>query len=117
MAKDYPNSGAAFKNDRRREDKNDPNLNGNLECTCQSCGAKNSWWLSIWKKEGDKNGNPWLSISLRAKEDRNAQGRSTESNLRDRDGDGRQSQANLQGGGPKTTPKSRSFDDLDEIPF
>ena len=64
MAKEFDNTnrGSAFKNEKK-ETENHPDLTGsiNVEGT--------EYWLSIWKKES-KAGSPFLSISIRKKEDR-----------------------------------------------
>jgi hypothetical protein len=54
------NSFSAFKNDRKETDKH---------CDFTGKGMVNgeSMWINIWKKK-DKNGNTWLSVSLKPME-------------------------------------------------
>ena len=59
---DKTNRGAAFKNEKK-ETENHPDLTGSLDV------EGTEYWLSIWKKES-KAGSPFLSISIRKKEDR-----------------------------------------------
>jgi hypothetical protein len=61
MAKDYPNSGILFVNDRKKESKH-PDYQGELDVD----GVK--YWLSGWKKQGAKG--TFLSLSVKPKEDR-----------------------------------------------
>lgn len=60
--KAFDNSGALYKNDRKREGKNDPEMTGQL--TIQ--GKK--YWLSAWAKEGSQGRPRWLSISVKAQD-------------------------------------------------
>jgi hypothetical protein len=63
---EYPNSGSLFRNDKRREGKNDPNATGKLVTTCEHCGEETKFWLSAWTKQ-NTNG-PWQSISAKPKD-------------------------------------------------
>jgi len=64
MAKEFDNTnrGSAFKNEKKTTE-NHPDLTGSLDV------EGTEYWLSIWKKES-KAGSPFLSISIRKKEDR-----------------------------------------------
>lgn len=67
-AKIFENAGRFFRNERRREDKNDPQLtSSDLEFTCCHCGKRNSMWGSIWVKPGNQ-GDKWFSLSARHKD-------------------------------------------------
>lgn len=66
MADDYPNSGRMFKNSRKEKDTH-PDGDGNGEITCSSCGHRNAFFINGWRKDKDKNGDPWWSFSFKAK--------------------------------------------------
>jgi hypothetical protein len=53
-------SGSLFKNEKREKDTH-PNARG----SCKINGVE--YWMDAWTKK-DKNGNPWQSISFKAKE-------------------------------------------------
>ena len=59
---DNTNRCTLFKNDKKTTE-NHPDLTGTLNCE----GVE--YWASAWKKES-KAGSPFLSISIRKKEDR-----------------------------------------------
>jgi hypothetical protein len=64
----FENAARFFKNDRRREGKNDPNLNSvDAEVTCCHCGKRNLLWGSAWVKPGN-DGDKWISVSFRHKD-------------------------------------------------
>lgn len=65
--KEYDNElrGALFKNDRRREGKDDPQLQGSV----QVGGVE--YWLSAWKKTSSK-GEQYYSLSFRLKDGQQA---------------------------------------------
>jgi hypothetical protein len=58
----YPNSGALYKNDRMRPDRQDPEYNG----SCEVDGVE--YWISAWLKEGKKG--KFFSLSFKPKEKR-----------------------------------------------
>jgi hypothetical protein len=62
----YPNSGALFRNENRREGKNDANATGKLVTTCAHCGEETDFWLNAWTKQGEKGA--WQSISAKPKD-------------------------------------------------
>jgi hypothetical protein len=56
-------SGVLFKNNRRREGKQDPNLQG----SCTIDGRR--YWISAWTntvERGDRRGEKYISLSFRA---------------------------------------------------
>lgn len=55
----YDNSGRLFKNDRKRDGGNDPDMTGDLTIG----GVK--YWVSAWAKEGTEGRARWLSISVK----------------------------------------------------
>jgi hypothetical protein len=60
-------SGVLFKNDRRRDGKQDPNLQG----SCTIDGRR--YWISGWTNEvqrGDRRGEKYIALSFRPAEDR-----------------------------------------------
>lgn len=69
----YPNSGALFRNENRREGKNDANAQGKMVTTCAHCGEETEFWLNAWTKQGDKG--PWQSISAKPKDGQQAASR------------------------------------------
>jgi hypothetical protein len=63
-------SGVLFRNDRRRDGKQDPNLQG----SCTIGGRR--YWVSAWTHEvqrGQRVGQRYLSLSFTPAEDRDAQ--------------------------------------------
>lgn len=72
MSNDYDNTnrGGLFKNNRRRDGKNDPQLQGSLDVN----GVE--YYISGWTKNNngekyvDKNGNAFISLSIRKREPR-----------------------------------------------
>jgi adenine-specific DNA methylase len=64
---DNRNTGALFQNDRKENDKH-PDRTGSGEVACPHCGSSWQVWLSGWLRK-TKDGKPFLSISLRPKED------------------------------------------------
>jgi len=58
---DNTNSGVLFRNDRRREGKNDPEYTGTLNV------AGVEFWLSAWVKES-KDGRKFFSLSVKKKD-------------------------------------------------
>jgi hypothetical protein len=58
----YPNSGALFKNNRKREGQKDPDYSGSLNCDGKD------YWLSAWIKDGHQGKGKFMSISLKPKE-------------------------------------------------
>lgn len=99
MPKDHDNTntGALFKNHRKREGKRDPKLVGGLDqIVCPECGSKSDYWANGWIhriEKGDRAGENMISLSLRPKQDDKDAGSSTE----------------------PSTPKQEGFDD--DIPF
>jgi hypothetical protein len=63
---DNTNSGALFKNDRKRG-ANSPDFKGQCEPVCPHCGAKTKFWLSAWKKL-KRGGGGFLSLAFTADE-------------------------------------------------
>ena len=60
-------SGVLFKNDRRRDGKEDPHLRG----SCTIGGQR--FWMDAWTntvQRGDRQGDKYISIKFRAAEDR-----------------------------------------------
>ena len=74
-----PNSGSAFKNNRRRND-NDPAYTGD----CLIDGKE--FWINCWPKK-DKNGDTWLSFSFNEKKPRQQEEQSYQAPVRDTDDD------------------------------
>lgn len=74
--KDYDNElrGALFKNDRRREGKDDPQLQGSV----QVGGVE--YWLSAWKKTSSK-GEQYYSLSFRPKNEQASNGTADDDDL------------------------------------
>lgn len=64
---EYPNSGALFKNDRKRNDKS-PSHTGSTDIVCPHCGAETSFWLSAWVKV-QRSGAKFFSLSYTAKDE------------------------------------------------
>ena len=64
--RDYPNSGILFNNDRDRRTDRDPDLKGKADVDCPLCGQRIDFWLSAWRKVGQRAGE-FLSLSFRAK--------------------------------------------------
>ena len=69
---DNTNRGALFKNNRRRPDKNDPQMSGSINIE----GVE--YWISGWSVNAqgeyytDKNGDRFLSLASRRKEEKGA---------------------------------------------
>ena len=59
MAKEYPNSGALFKNDNRKTDKH-PEYTGSLNVD----GTE--YWINAWVKNGKKG--PFFSLAVKPKD-------------------------------------------------
>jgi hypothetical protein len=60
-------SGVLFKNDRRRDGKQDPNLQG----SCTIDGRR--YWISAWTntaRRGERRGERYIALSFRSAEDR-----------------------------------------------
>lgn len=55
------NTGSIFKNNRKEKDSH-PDMKGDIMIDGKS------YWVSAWRKI-DKNGNPWYSFSVKAKDD------------------------------------------------
>lgn len=60
-----PNSGALFPNKRKESEKH-PDLTGTLDVEGQQ------FWINAWSKTSKTNGEEWLSISIRPKENQGA---------------------------------------------
>lgn len=63
---DYPNSGILSRNEKK-DAANQPDHKGAADIDCQHCGAKNSFWLSAWIKNGSKG--KFFSLAFTAKEE------------------------------------------------
>lgn len=67
---DNTNRGVLFKNHKRREGKNDPQMRGNINVEGKE------YWLSGWSVNAkgepytDKNGDRFISVAVQAKEER-----------------------------------------------
>lgn len=59
---DNSNSGALFKNDKKTGP-NSPNMRGQCEPVCPSCGAQHKFWVSAWTKTS-KKGDKFVSLAL-----------------------------------------------------
>jgi hypothetical protein len=66
-SQNYSNNAIAFVNDRDRKTDRDPHLKGNGSIDCPNCGRHVEFWLSIWRKTGQRAGE-FLSLSFRCKE-------------------------------------------------
>ena len=67
MAEPKSMSGTLFRNDRRREGKEDPHLRG----SCMIGGQR--YWMDAWTntlQRGERQGERYLSIKFRVDEDR-----------------------------------------------
>ena len=67
MAEPKNMSGTLFRNDRRREGREDPHLRG----SCMIGGQR--FWMDAWThtvQRGDRQGDKYISIKFRAGEDR-----------------------------------------------
>jgi hypothetical protein len=65
MNEKHDNSGILFKNDRKREGRNDPDYNGS--CTI----AGQEFWMNAWLKDGRKG--KFMSFSFKPKESKQDQ--------------------------------------------
>ena len=66
MAEPKNMSGTLFRNDRRREGREDPHLRG----SCMIFGQR--FWMDAWThtvQRGDRQGDKYISIRFRAAED------------------------------------------------
>jgi hypothetical protein len=69
MAEQKDMHGVLFKNDRRRDGKQDPNLQG----SCTIDGRR--YWISAWTNEvqrGERRGEKYIALSFRAADDHHA---------------------------------------------
>jgi hypothetical protein len=69
MAEQKNMSGVLFKNDRRREGKQDPNLQG----SCTIYGRR--FWVSAWTntvQRGERRGEKYIALSFRVSDDRHS---------------------------------------------
>jgi hypothetical protein len=67
MADQKDMSGVLFKNDRRRDGKQDPNLQG----SCTIDGRR--YWISAWTntmQRGERRGEKYIALSFRSAEER-----------------------------------------------
>lgn len=111
--RDYPNSGSMFMNQKRRDGKNDPNGDGNGEITCEKCQHKNRFFINGWRKDKDRDGNPWWSFAFKHKQPK--QDADLGPNLKDSGRDNlRQDSMSLGGGNSKPLSQRQIEDD---IPF
>ena len=70
MAEPKNMSGTLFRNDRRREGREDPHLRG----SCMIGGQR--FWMDAWTQwvqRGDRQGDKYISIKFRAADDRREQ--------------------------------------------
>ena len=86
MGKDFDNSGILFQNDRKEQPKH-PDYKGSITID------GNEYWLSGWKKSGNKGS--FLSLSVQPKEQRSNQRQQIR----------------------QSAPKSSGFDDDQDTPF
>jgi hypothetical protein len=63
--KDFPNSGALFRNDRKRGDR-DPEYAGSADVTCPRCTARSQFFLNSWVKAA-RTGAKFFSLSFKPK--------------------------------------------------
>ena len=62
MSQQKDNSGALFKNDRRREGKEDPTHQGS--CTIEG----KDYWISAWVNESQKDGSRYFGLRFKPKD-------------------------------------------------
>lgn len=60
----YPNSGALYRNEKKRPDHDDPEYTGSAEVD----GVE--YWLSAWVKDGQQGKGKFMSISFKPKENK-----------------------------------------------
>ena len=66
MGYDNSNSGALFKNDKKRTD-TDRDYSGNLEATCPHCNKSSDFWVSAWINTS-KAGAKYMKMLVNPKE-------------------------------------------------
>lgn len=66
---DDTNTGTFGRNERKNSDRH-PDVRGSLHIECPECREKFDMWLSAWKKERRSDGEPFYSVALQVKEDR-----------------------------------------------
>ena len=64
--------GSMFVNDKK-ENENDPDRKGEAKVACPHCKAEFEAWLSGWINQ-TKSGNPYLSVSIKAKDTTHSEG-------------------------------------------
>ena len=70
---DYPNSGALFRNDDKKTVVH-PDFGGSLDAvTCPHCSQESDYWLSGWIKTAKQTGRRFFSLSVKPKEQAQAQ--------------------------------------------
>ena len=81
---DNTNRGSIWKNEKKREGKQDGDFTGNQNVVCPHCGQASEFWVTAWKrKEGAKPNAAALSWSVRAKEQPEQPNRNPTSSGRD----------------------------------
>lgn len=76
---DNTNTGALFKNERKRTD-NSPDYTGECSLVCPHCGATSDTWLSAWIKTAKSSGKKFMSLAFTAKEEASATGSRSSAN-------------------------------------
>lgn len=75
MEYDNSNRGSIWKNEKKREGKQDPDFTGSQNIVCAGCGEAHDYWVSAWRrKEGASEKAPALSFTVKRKDGKPAPG-------------------------------------------